>query len=88
VAQVANGGRPIPPDQVAGPFEPFRRLGGDRTGSDRGAGRGLPIVRSVAAAHGGTASARAIPGRRLGGHRGRAGVAGLIPDRYPWTRCR
>jgi len=61
VARVANGGRPIPPEQVAGLFEPFRRLGGDRTGSDRGAGLGLSIVRSVAAAHGGTASARAIP---------------------------
>ena len=59
------GGRPIPPDQVAGLFEPFRRLGGDRTGSDRGAGLGLSIVRSVAAAHGGTASARAIPGGGL-----------------------
>jgi signal transduction histidine kinase len=65
VARVANGGRPIPPDQVAGLFEPFRRLGGDRTGSDHGAGLGLSIVRSVAAAHGGTASARAIPGGGL-----------------------
>jgi len=65
VARVANGGRPIPPEQVAGLFEPFRRLGGDRTGSDRGAGLGLSIVRSVAAAHGGTASARAIPGGGL-----------------------
>lgn len=61
MARVANGGRPIPPEQVAGLFEPFRRLDGDRTGSDRGAGLGLSIVRSVAAAHGGTASARAIP---------------------------
>jgi signal transduction histidine kinase len=65
MARVANGGRPIPPEQVAGLFEPFRRLGGDRTGSDRGAGLGLSIVRSVAAAHGGTASARAIPGGGL-----------------------
>jgi signal transduction histidine kinase len=65
VARVANGGRPIPPDQVAGLFEPFRRLGGDRTGSDRGAGLGLSIVRSVAAAHGGTACARAFPGGGL-----------------------
>jgi signal transduction histidine kinase len=65
VARVANGGRPIPPGQVAGLFEPFRRLGGDRTGSDRGAGLGLSIVRSVAAAHGGTASARALPGGGL-----------------------
>jgi signal transduction histidine kinase len=65
VARVANGGPAIPPEQVAGLFEPFRRLGGDRTGSDRGAGLGLSIVRSVAAAHGGTASARALPGGGL-----------------------
>jgi signal transduction histidine kinase len=65
VARVANGGRPIPPDQVAGLFEPFRRLDGDRTGSDRGAGLGLSIVRSVAAAHGGAARARALPGGGL-----------------------
>jgi signal transduction histidine kinase len=65
VARVANGGRPIPPEQVPGLFEPFRRLGGDRTGSDRGAGLGLSIVRSVAAAHGGMASARALPGGGL-----------------------
>jgi signal transduction histidine kinase len=65
VARVANGGPPIPPEQVAGLFEPFRRLGGDRTGSDRGAGLGLSIVRSVAAAHGGAASARALPGGGL-----------------------
>jgi signal transduction histidine kinase len=65
VARVANGGRPILPDQVAGLFEPFRRLGGDRTGSDRGAGLGLSIVRSVAAAHGGAACARALPGGGL-----------------------
>jgi signal transduction histidine kinase len=65
VARVANGGRPIPPEQVAGLFEPFRRLGGDRTGADRGAGLGLSIVRSVAAAHGGAASARALDGGGL-----------------------
>jgi signal transduction histidine kinase len=59
VVRVVNGGRPIPPDQVADLFEPFRRLAGDRTGSDRGAGLGLSIVRSVATAHGGHATARA-----------------------------
>jgi signal transduction histidine kinase len=61
VARVANGGPPIPPDQVATLFEPFRRLDPDRTGSDRGAGLGLSIVRSVATAHGGTATATALP---------------------------
>ena len=37
VVRVANGGPPIPPDQVATLFEPFRRLEADRTRSDRGA---------------------------------------------------
>jgi signal transduction histidine kinase len=61
VIRVANGGPPIPPDQVATLFEPFRRLHPDRTGSHRGAGLGLSIVRSVATAHGGTATAMALP---------------------------
>jgi signal transduction histidine kinase len=61
VIRVANGGPPIPPDQVATLFEPFRRLNPDRTGSHRGAGLGLSIVRSVATAHGGTATAKALP---------------------------
>jgi signal transduction histidine kinase len=65
VVRVANGGPPIPPDQVAALFEPFRRLEADRTGSDRGAGLGLSIVRSVAAAHGGRATARALEGGGL-----------------------
>ncbi|HEY4728277.1 MAG TPA: sensor histidine kinase, partial [Actinomycetes bacterium] len=41
-------------------FEPFRRLEADRTGSDRGAGLGLSIVKAVAAAHGGRATARPL----------------------------
>jgi signal transduction histidine kinase len=61
VVRVANGGPPIPPDQIAALFEPFRRLHPDRTNSARGAGLGLSIVRSVATAHGGTATARALP---------------------------
>jgi signal transduction histidine kinase len=65
VVRVANGGPPIPPDQVAALFEPFRRLNTDRTGSDRGAGLGLSIVRSVATAHGGRATARALEGGGL-----------------------
>ena len=65
VVRVANGGPPIPPAQVDALFEPFRRLEADRTGSDRGAGLGLSIVRSVAAAHGGHATARALEGGGL-----------------------
>lgn len=65
VVRVANGGPPIPPEQADALFEPFRRLEADRTASDRGAGLGLSIVRSVATAHGGHASATALPGGGL-----------------------
>ncbi len=61
VVRVANSGPPIPPAQVGTLFEPFRRLEPDRTGSDRGAGLGLSIVRSVATAHGGHATATPLP---------------------------
>jgi signal transduction histidine kinase len=61
VVRVANSGPPIPPAQVDTLFEPFRRLEPGRTGSDRGAGLGLSIVRSVATAHGGHATLRALP---------------------------
>jgi signal transduction histidine kinase len=57
---VRNGGAPIPPDQVAGLFEPFRRLAPERVGSDRGNGLGLSIVQAVATAHGGTVRAEAL----------------------------
>jgi signal transduction histidine kinase len=55
---ITNSGEPIPPEQVSGLFEPFRRLAG-RTGSGPGTGLGLSIVASVARAHGGQAQARA-----------------------------
>jgi signal transduction histidine kinase len=57
---VSNSGPPVPPEQVETLFEPFRRLGGSRTGHPQGAGLGLSIVRSVVQTHGGylTASAR------------------------------
>ena len=47
---VVNTGPPIDPDQVDGLFEPFRRLGQDRTGAT-GHGLGLSIVASIAQAH-------------------------------------
>jgi signal transduction histidine kinase len=52
---VINGGPRIDPEQVTELVEPFRRL--DR--SVRGFGLGLSIVRSIAAAHHGTATLRA-----------------------------
>jgi signal transduction histidine kinase len=52
---VANTGPVISPADVARIFEPFQRLS-DRTSHD-GFGLGLAIVASIAAVHGGTASA-------------------------------
>jgi signal transduction histidine kinase len=65
VVSVLNTGPVVPADEVAGLFEPFRRLGRDRVGSTRGVGLGLSIVRSVAAAHGGTVTAEPRPGGGL-----------------------
>ncbi len=50
---VANSGPVIPADGVETLFEPFRRMRGDRTASEKGVGLGLSIVRSVVRAHGG-----------------------------------
>jgi signal transduction histidine kinase len=53
---VANTGPVIPPGEVGRLFQPFQRLS-DRTSHD-GFGLGLAIVASIAAIHGGTATAR------------------------------
>ena len=55
--RVSNSGRKIPDHAVTLLFEPFRRLDGDRLADRGGAGLGLSIVRAIAAAHGGQASA-------------------------------
>jgi signal transduction histidine kinase len=57
VLVVENTGPAVPAYEIDNLFEPFRRLRSERTGSDRGVGLGLSIVRSVARAHGGTATA-------------------------------
>ena len=62
VLEVVNSGPVVPPFEVPGLFEPFRRLGSERLATaSRGAGLGLSIVRAVARAHGGEATASARP---------------------------
>ncbi len=58
--QVANSGVPLPANAVDALFEPFRRFAGDRTGSDRGVGLGLSIVKTVVTTHGGEVAARPL----------------------------
>jgi signal transduction histidine kinase len=65
VLTVGNTGQCVPAEEVPALFEPFRRLTADRTDHGGGAGLGLSIVRSIAAAHGGTVRARPRPGGGL-----------------------
>jgi signal transduction histidine kinase len=58
---VTNSGRRVPPDRVAGLFEPFRRGAGDRLDHGDGVGLGLTIARSVVTAHHGSIHAHANP---------------------------
>jgi signal transduction histidine kinase len=64
---VANSGPVVPPYEVDTMFEPFRRHNAQRVASDRGAGLGLSIVRSVARAHGGVVTAVPRDAREGGG---------------------
>src|SRR5262249_30010482 len=65
VVTVANTGPVVAPYDIGTIFEPFRRLSGDRVRSDRGFGLGLSIVRAVARAHRGEATAAPRPGGGL-----------------------
>ncbi|EWM12527.1 histidine kinase [Kutzneria sp. 744] len=58
---VRNTGPRVDPDTVESLFEPFRRGAPDRTGDAGHSGLGLSIVRSVALAHDGSATAEARP---------------------------
>jgi signal transduction histidine kinase len=60
VLEVSNTGPTVSRYEIPGLFEPFRRLEAERI-ADRppGSGLGLSIVRAVARAHGGTATAEA-----------------------------
>ena len=59
LVRVANTGPLVPPDQVDRLFLPFTRLD-DRTRHD-GFGLELTLVSSIAAVHGGTVKATAMP---------------------------
>lgn len=62
---VENGGEILDHQQVSELSQPFRRIGADRTGSDRGSGLGLSIVAAIAEAHDGRLDLRARPGGGL-----------------------
>ncbi|GGZ36874.1 sensor histidine kinase [Streptomyces poonensis] len=65
VLVVVNTGPVVPAYEIDNLFEPFRRLRTERTGSDKGVGLGLSIVRSVARAHGGHIAAQPREGGGL-----------------------
>ena len=59
---MTNSGQVIPPTEVDRLFQPFERLGPRPARRDgHGHGLGLSIVRAIAAAHGATIGARALP---------------------------
>jgi signal transduction histidine kinase len=51
----------VPADQVDRLFQPFQRLGVDRTHHDGALGLGLSIVQAIATAHGATVQAHPRP---------------------------
>ncbi|OIJ85346.1 sensor histidine kinase [Streptomyces colonosanans] len=65
VLLVSNTGPVVPAYEIDNLFEPFTRLRNERTGSDKGVGLGLSIVRSVARAHGGHITAQPREGGGL-----------------------
>jgi signal transduction histidine kinase len=54
VVTVSNTGPLIPPDEVDRLFQPFQRLGAQRTRQPGGHGLGLAIVRAIVSVHGAT----------------------------------
>ena len=62
---VENGGQVLDPQQIDELFQPFRRLGADRIGTDKGSGLGLSIVAAIAEEHDGRLSLLARPGGGL-----------------------
>jgi len=62
---VANTGTAIPAAAVDRLFQPFQRLGTDRTSRGEGTGLGLSIVQAIADAHGASITSRPQPGGGL-----------------------
>ncbi|MEX0868160.1 MAG: HAMP domain-containing sensor histidine kinase, partial [Nitriliruptoraceae bacterium] len=60
---VADEGHGIPPDEHTRVFEAFARTSVEPTGGERSTGLGLPITRSIVAAHGGTITFDSAPGQ-------------------------
>jgi signal transduction histidine kinase len=58
---VSNDGPVVSPDQIDRLYEPFERLGAERSAGREGFGLGLCIVRAVATAHGATLRTVARP---------------------------
>ena len=61
VISVSNTGQLISPHQLDRLFQPFQRLGSERTQNADGHGLGLAIVRAIASAHNATLTANARP---------------------------
>ena len=62
---VTNDGPVVRPDEIGQLYEPFVRLGVERTAAGDGFGLGLCVVRAVATAHGATLETVARPGGGL-----------------------
>src|SRR6266516_671080 len=65
VVSVANSGAVIPPSEVERLFQPFQRLGRNRTDHGDGVGLGLSIVHAIAMAHRAVIGSHAQPGGGL-----------------------
>jgi signal transduction histidine kinase len=63
---VENGGAVLQPEDVSELAQPFKRIGAERTGSERGNGLGLSIVQAIADGHDGVLDLQA---RSAGGLR-------------------